>query len=219
MEGNSNYGFMQSGGGAATSSGINFDENELRQLLGLFISNAIINASRYVKICNRNGVTKQDINLGMKYEIREFFSRTTLSNDFEEIKKDYEDMLNEEPLKFKVEYVDTRTGIIEESSVFDTEEAAEDFICNLEEDEHFVDFTIVEITDSDLMMENMVVEDKEIQEFSKATTDNLREASQEERQFVSKIHRYENEWDSWEPETPILSILKNGAIKMMEANM
>ena len=213
-----NYGFMKSGGGQSSPQ-LNIDENEIRQLLSLFISNAIINASRYAKICTRNGVTKQDINLGLMYEIREFFNRTTLANDIQEIKQDYENLQNEEPIKFRVEYVDTRTGTITLSDSFDDEDSAEDFICELEAEEYYADFTIVEVTDSDIMMEDMVVDETQIEPFSKASLENVREASQEDRQFVSNVHRYENEWDSWEPETPILAILKNGAIKMMEANI
>ena len=213
-----NYGFMKSGGGEAAPH-FNIDENEIRQLLSLFISNAIINASRYAKICKRNGVTKMDINLGLMYEIREFFNRSTITNDIEEIKRDYENLQNEEPVKFKVEYVDTRTGTINLSDTFDDEDCAEDYICELEKEEYYTDFTIVEITDSDLMMEDMVVEDNEIQPFSKVSNDNIREASQDDRQFISKVHTYENQWESWEPETPILAILKNGAIKMMEATI
>lgn len=213
-----NYGFMKSGGGEAAPL-FNIDENEIRQLLSLFISNAIINASRYAKICKRNGVTKMDINLGLMYEIREFFNRTTLANDIQEIKREYENLQNEEPVKFKVEYVDTRTGTITLSESFDDEDSAENYICELEEEEYYADFTIVEVTDSDLMMEDMVVDDKEIEPFSKASIEHIRESSQDDRQFVSNVHRYENEWESWEPETPILAILKNGAIKMMEANV
>ena len=213
-----NYGFMKTGGGEATPL-FNIDENEIRQLLSLFISNAIINASRYAKISKRNGVTKMDINLGLMYEIREFFNRNTLANDIEEIRRDYESLQNEEPIKFKVEYVDTRTGTISLSESFDDEDCAENYICELEQEEYYTDFTIVEVTDSDIMMEDMVVDDKEIEPFSKASLENVREASQENRLFVSNVHRYESEWDSWEPETPILAILKNGAVKMMEANV
>ena len=57
-----------------------------------------------------------------------------------------------------------------------------------------------------------------IDDFSKVSNDNIREASHDDRQFISKVHRYEGEWETWEPETPILAILKNGAIKMMETN-
>jgi hypothetical protein len=211
------YSFMQSGSGATTPQ-MNINENEIRQLLSLFISNAIINASRYAKLCKRNGVTKSDINLGLKYEMREFFERSTLKEDFEEIVKDYEDLKNEEAVMYKVEYVDTRTGIITESGLFDDEDKAEEFICELEQTDYFTDFTIVELTQSDMMMDDMVVEDELIQEFTKITTQNLVEASQEDRLFVSKIHRYESEWETWEPDTPIKAILKNGAIKMMETN-
>ena len=214
---NQNYGFMKTGGGEAKPL-FNIDENEIRQLLSLFISNAIINASRYAKICKRNGVTKKDINMGLMYEIREFFTRTTIANDIEEIKRDYETLQNEEPIKFKVEYIDTRTGTINLSETFDDEESAENYICELEEENCYTEFTIVEVSESDLMMEDMVVDDKDIEPFSKASLENVREASQEDRSFVLKVHTYESEWDSWEPETPILAILKNGAVKMMEAN-
>lgn len=212
-----NYDFMRSGGGVSTPQST-ISETELRQLLSLFISNAIINASRYAKICKRNGVTKTDINLGLKYEMREFFERTTLKEDFEEIVKDYEDLKNEEAVMYKVEYVDTRTGTINESDLFDDEDNAEEFICELEKEDFYSEFTIVELTQSDMMMDDMVVEDSQIEEYSKATTEHLVESSQDDRQFVSKVHRYDSEWDSWEPDTPIQAILKNGAIKMMETN-
>lgn len=213
-----NYSFMKSGGGEATPM-FNVNENEIRHLLSLFISNAIINASRYAKISKRNGVTKMDINLGLMYEIREFFNRTTILNDIQEIKREYENLQNEEPVKFKVEYVDTRTGTISLSEAFDDEDSAENYICELEEEDYYSDFTILEVTDSDLMMEDMVIDDSEIEPFLKASIDNIREASQNDRLFVSKVHKYENEWESWVPETHILSILKNCAIKMMEANV
>lgn len=210
-----NYGFMKSGTSQTTSPQFNINENDLRQLLSLFISNSIINASRYAKICKRNGVTKTDINLGLKYEIREFFNRENIQQDLDEIRNDYETLKNEEPIKFRVEYADTRTGIIETSELFDNEDDAEDFICNLEGSEFFADFTIIELTESDCAMEDMVVDDSEIQDFTKVSEENLIEASQEDRRFASKIHTYDTEWDSWEPETPILTILKNGANQMM----
>jgi hypothetical protein len=67
-----------------------------------------------------------------------------------------------------------------------------------------------------MMMDDMVIEDSKIDDFLKVSNDNIREASHDDRQFISKVHRYEGEWETWEPETPILAILKNGAIKMME---
>ena len=99
---NHDFSFMKSGfGNQVTQPSLfgNVDENELRQLLGLFLSNAIINAARYVKICNRNGVTKKDINLGLKYEVREFFKRSSIQSDLDEIKRDYEALENEEAIK------------------------------------------------------------------------------------------------------------------------
>ena len=48
MNGN-NYGFMRTGSNDETN-GLNINEDEIRQLLSLFVSNSIINASRYAKI-------------------------------------------------------------------------------------------------------------------------------------------------------------------------
>ena len=213
----SDYSFMRSGkSGSNESAGLSINEDEIRQLLALFISNSLINAARYTKLCKRNGVTKTDMILGIKYEIREFFERETLYEDFEEIKRDFENLKDEAPIKFKVEYVDTRTGIINESEVFESEDDAEDYICKLEEEEYYVDFGIIEITESDMMMYELVTNEEEINEFTKITIDQIREAEQEDRQFISRIHIYDSEWDNWEPPTPILSILKNAANKMME---
>ena len=44
--------------------------------------------------------------------MREFFERTTLKEDFEEIVKDYEDLKNEEAVMYKVEYIDTKPELL-----------------------------------------------------------------------------------------------------------
>lgn len=221
---NQDFSFMKSGFGSGNQSSHleNIDENELRQLLSLFLSNAIINAARYVKIGNRNGVTKQDINMGLKYEVREFFNRTTFQNDLEEIKKDYEALENEEPIKFRVEYVDMRTGEICQSEIFDEENLAEDFIVDLEEQgdgEYFSEFTIIELTESDVVMDEMVIDNDSIDVFKKVTIENMQKASQDDRKFISKVHEYDENWHSWEPNTPILMIMKNATTSMMNSTV
>ena len=218
---NQDFSFMKSGMGAGDSQHSlfgNVDENELRQLLGLFLSNAIINAARYVKICNRNGVTKKDINIGLKYEVREFFKRSSIQSDLEEIKRDYESLENEESIKFRVEYADTRTGEICVSDIFEDEDLAEEFICELESEgdgTYYADFTIIELTESDIMMDEMVVDNDSINEFNKATEEQIRACSQDDREFASKVHQYDLSWEEWQPETPILMIMKNATTSMM----
>jgi hypothetical protein len=218
MASNEGYGFMRSGGGQPSSSTNMMDEHEIKQILSLFISNSLITATKYSKFCKRNGVTKDDINLGLKYEVREFFERNTLVEDLNEIQEEYTRMENEEPIKFKVEYVDTRVGTIEESDVFDDEDAAEEFICEQEKYDYYTEFTIVELTESDLLMDDMIAEDSEIDEFKKISLSQIRELTRDDIQLVGKIHRHDESWSSWEPETPLHSILKNGIEKMMHHN-
>jgi hypothetical protein len=212
------YGFMKSGTSNASSNGLPFSESDVRELLSLFISNALITATKYSKFCKRRGVTKSDINLGLKYEVREFFDRNTLADDIKEIQEEFSRMEDEEPAKFQVEYVDSRVGTIEKSTLFDTEDDAEEFICEQEKNDYYVEFTIVELTESDLLMDDVVTDDSEIEPFSKITVDQIRELDFDDRQLVSKIHSYESSWDSWEPETPLHIILKNGVQSMMEYN-
>ena len=82
----SDYSFMQSGFGD-NNSNINMME-ELQVMLSLFISRAMGHAARYSKICNRNGVTKEDMIYALKYEVFEFFSNPNLQNDLLEIKQE-----------------------------------------------------------------------------------------------------------------------------------
>lgn len=215
MASQNDYSFMRSGSGESSQNAFGVSEEEVKQLLSLFISNSLITATKYSKFCKRNGVTKDDINLGLKYEVREFFERSDLMNDIREIKEEYERLENEEPVKFKVEYIDTRVGSIEESDLFETEEEAEEFICEQEQHTHYTEFTIVELTDSDIMMDEVTTEDSQIEEFKKITTEQIRELDFEDRQLVSKIHSHEASWETWVPDTPIHMILKNGIESMM----
>ena len=210
------YGFMKSGMSDTSSAPLPFSETDIKQLLSLFISNALITATKYCKFCKRKGVTKSDINLGLKYEVREFFDRNTLADDIKEIQDEFARMEEEEPVKFMVEYIDTRVGTIEKSNIFDTEDDAEDFICEQEQHEYYTEFTIIELTESDLLMDDVVTDDKDIEPFTKITVDQIRELDFDDRQLVSKIHNYEDTWDSWEPEMPLHIILKNGVQSMME---
>ena len=47
------------------------EREDIEIMLGLFTSNALINASKYVQYCGRNAVTKTDILYGLQYEVFE----------------------------------------------------------------------------------------------------------------------------------------------------
>lgn len=90
----SDYSFMKTGSNnnniIEDTSLTDSELESIEVLLTLFTSNAISNASNYVKYCNRNGITTTDIIYGLKYEVFEFFKRNTLEKDIESMTKDYE---------------------------------------------------------------------------------------------------------------------------------
>lgn len=94
----SDYSFMKSGLGnpnETTSSIANIDVENIEILLSLFITNAISTASKYVTYCNRNGVSKTDIQYALKYEVFEFLNRNTLMTDIKEATEDYNRYIEE----------------------------------------------------------------------------------------------------------------------------
>ena len=128
----SDYSFMKSGfnseGSAMANPFEGFSEEDIQILLSLFVSNAMINAAKYSKLAGRNGVTKTDVEYGLKYEVFEFFQRDDLIQGYEEIKKDMEEELQsqEENIRYGIDYYDTRIGqSFEHEETFDTLEEAE----------------------------------------------------------------------------------------------
>lgn len=92
---NSDYNFLKSGRSTLIDpqklSGGELES--INVLLSLFISNAMINSSNYVKYCGRNAVSTVDLVYGLRYEVFEFFSRPNLNNDIAQMTEDYRDML------------------------------------------------------------------------------------------------------------------------------
>ena len=87
----SDYSFMRSGTTASNSTNAFADisQEELMQLINLFISNAMITGVKYANFCGRDGATKNDLDYGLKYEVCKFFERSTLIDDFREIKYNF----------------------------------------------------------------------------------------------------------------------------------
>ena len=81
------YSFMKTGFSPVKEpTNKNFDKN-LVNILELFTSNAVKNSVRFVKLCDRNGVTKEDMKYGLIYEVFEFFKRDTNLKDLKEIEE------------------------------------------------------------------------------------------------------------------------------------
>ena len=95
----SDYSFMKTGFNMVNSKPkLNEDELfNIECLLSLFVSNSTINASKYVELSNRNGVTKEDLIYGLRYEVFEFLENPNIMEDLDNIKNemlddsDYED--------------------------------------------------------------------------------------------------------------------------------
>ena len=209
----SSYNFMRSGSSNLNhnSNNLPFSQEDLTNLLNLFISNAIITASKYTSICKRNGVTKTDLNYGLKFETIEFFRRNTLVEDFNELKQDYENMKDEPIIKYKIEYINGYTGVLETvDTLFDTEEDVDLYIDNnLANEEKYKDITFIELTQSDLDMDELITDDENIMEFSKISDENYITLSPSDKEFVDKLHDIDQTWDTWEPSIPIQKIMKD----------
>lgn len=92
----SNFNFMKSGIGSISDNSNQISLNdeqktELMAILSLFISNSMINAAKYVKYCDRNGITNKDIEYGLKYEVFEFLKREDLQQDIDEINNELDE--------------------------------------------------------------------------------------------------------------------------------
>ena len=206
----SNYSFMRSGtaGSNSTNAFADISQEELMQLINLFISNAMITGIKYANFCGRDGATKNDLDYGLKYEVCKFFERSTLIDDFREIKQDYEDMKNEEPIKFKITYFNSNTCTEEEvEEYFSSEESADEYIdANL--GDTCEEITLVELTESDLKMEEMITHD-ELMPFTKINEEQYNLLSDENKKMVDEIHSTYEKWDSWEPQMPIQKMMKD----------
>jgi hypothetical protein len=213
----SDYSFMRSGFSGETSSPFDgFSQEDIQVLLSLFVSNSMINAAKYSKICSRNGVTKTDDEYGLKYEVFEFFQREDLMEGFEEIKRDLEEALDkeEENLKYGIEFTDNRIGSREElEEVFDTIEEAEKWVTENESD-YITEIEIFE-TEPDFMEDNIVA-DEDVEDFSRIE---LSQVEVDDRNFVQKLHRYSDNWNTWVPETPLQGILKNGVDQINKSGL
>lgn len=207
----SNYSFMKSGQSSAsqTKGGLfDMSKEDVEQLLCLFMSNALEIASKYTDLCKRNTITKQDISMGMRLEVLNFFNNNNLAKDFEEIKQEYQELKEEPVIGYQIEYYNNIAGVMQKTDeIFDTEDDAEKYI-----EQHlstFEDITLLEITESDLKLDDIVNKDEPEDPFARITTENYESLDSEDREFIDKIHEHYDKWSTWQPYIPIQLMLKN----------
>ena len=179
----SDYSFLKSGHNLVDEpKKFNQKEQEnIMIMLSLFSSNALINGAKYCELCERDGVTKEDLVYGMRYEVFEFLKRDNLMESMDEMAKDYyEEMKN-----------------ISEDEDIDEEDVNDEEIDDKEE------------------IDDLIVPDSEIEPFKRINTDKLNKLEADNKDFAEKIHTYYDNWESWNPETPLEKILKNGIDKMI----
>ena len=88
----SDYSFMKTGFSHTNEkpSLSDIDLENIEILLSLFITNALTNALKYVKYCDRNGVSQTDILYGLRYEVFEFLNRKNLMDDVKKATEEYQ---------------------------------------------------------------------------------------------------------------------------------
>ena len=173
----SDYSFLQTGfSNLVEPKKINDQEREnIEIMLGLFTSNALINASKYATMCKRNAVTKTDMLYGLQYEVFEFLQRPNIEQGLQEIREEYEQM-NEE---------------------YDSEE-------DYEEGEEGLDLR-------NTGLDQLVVNDEETPEFCRINEDFIND---ENKEFIDKMHHYNDTWGSWTPQNELETILKSAIDKI-----
>lgn len=60
-------------------------------------------------------------------------------------------------------------------------------------------------------LNNMIVPDNEVENFNRISSDKINADNSE---FIEKIHRYYDNWDSWAPETPLQISLRDAINKI-----
>jgi hypothetical protein len=227
----SNFSFMQSG--LTGGDGGEFNEMEdLKVMLSLFISNAMINAARFVKICGRDGVTKMDIEYCLKYEVFEFFNNPNLTEHFNDMKQDY---LDEEEDEEEEEEDDsggilwcTHPKCINSLDSFPSKSLLKDHMLIKHDYEEIDsgssednDVAEYEYEDTDAVgdgeedevdgLEELVVPDDEIQTFTKIELDDV---DGSDKEFVETLYKHYDYWGEWTPTTPIEISLYNAIQKI-----
>jgi len=191
------FDFMSSGLGDCEGGAYEDKVKEfITAMLSLFISKALENSVQYVEICDRNGITKQDLEMALKYQASEFFKNPNLNAELEEVKEEIrQEMAEYDSEDYEDEdYAEAET----EEAEAETEDAEDD--CGR-----------LSMFEMDNIFQQIQTEDENVTPFKRA---NLREVEVEKRNFIQDFHQRTDNWGSWVPENDMEKAIFN-AIETM----
>ena len=220
----SDFGFMSSGFGDV--GGDAYEENfriNITAMLSLFISKALEDSMKYIKICKRNAVTKKDLEMALKFQTLRFFQNPELENELTEMKEEIRAELDGEEGEYYSDSSDSGEGVWEdipegeaEADVGEEGDILEGGT-ECEGDNNDSEGKIIEVHSLEDgltgILQQFTLDDAESDEFARA---NLRETEVKDRNFVVDFHKCSDTWDSWEPENDMQKTLFN-AIESMTA--
>ena len=222
----SDFGFMSSGFGDV--GGDAYEENfriNITAMLSLFISKALEDSMKYIKICKRNAVTKKDLEMALKFQTLRFFQNPELENELTEMKEEIRAELDGEEGEYYSDSSDSGEGVWEDIPEGEGEAEAEvgeegDILeggTECEGDNNDSEGKVIEVHSLEDgltgILQQFTLDDAESDEFARA---NLRETEVKDRNFVVDFHKCSDTWDSWEPENDMQKTLFN-AIESMTA--
>jgi exosome complex component RRP41 len=180
----SDYSFMQSGLAGDYNPQPSIPYEDLIILLGVFTKNSMVNAARHAKLCGRNGVTKEDVQTALKYEVFDFTSNPDTLAELQRIKEEIGREMEEDEA--------------EEEEDEEEEDEAEEEEYEAEAEEEEGPSMAEEFLDE--LVGDKVVPDDEIQEYSEI---DLESAPTDERKFLEKFYNSKKNWATFVPKDNI----------------
>ena len=120
------YSFMKSGFSLTKEKKSKDSSNDqldnIMSMLTMFSSNAVVNAGRYVELCNRNGITEQDMKNGLIYEVFEFTKRPNFKEEMENIKEEIKNESDDEEEEEEEEEEENNNKEINENLIIKDED-------------------------------------------------------------------------------------------------
>ena len=200
----SDYSFMQSGLAGDYNPQPAIPHEDLIILLGVFTRNSMENAARHAKLCGRNGVTKEDVQTALKYEVFDFTSNPDTLAELQRIKEEIgREMAEEYEAEAEAEeYEEYEEAEEEEDEAEEEEDEAEEEEDEAEEyeEEEYEEGPSMAEEFLDELVGDKVVPDDEIQEYSEI---DLESAPTDERKFLQNFYNSKKNWDTWVPKDNI----------------
>lgn len=174
---------------------------DLHVMLALFISNATTNGARYAELSQRNGVTKEDIQYGLRYEVFEFLNRDNIMNELENIRQEINsEIIDDYGIGWAPgwEWYDQNLDDVSETGWYwEGDGLPPAKPSGPPPQEYFED-------------DDVIVDDEDIDDFKEVNSENVDE---KDKEFVKKMNSYFSTWDEWVPQNKLEELLKNAIDK------